>query len=175
MGQCTRRSAPDPFSPSSPPPPPQAIGCRSQAGRHTPGIFTNPSQKSHEEPRLIIVTDPLIDHQVPGESKEGGRSVHPPIHCFPFALPCRSLPVQRGVLCGRQCLTLPALPPPAARQGGVLCGHTDDRPVRHGQPCGVSGGWQGPGEGAGRAGKGPGGGLGGTGEPKSPILVAPAS
>ena len=67
------RSASDFFSPSfretSPPPPRQVIGCRSQAGRHTPGIFTNPSQKAHEEPRLIIVTDPLIDHQV---SARGG-------------------------------------------------------------------------------------------------------
>ena len=69
------RSASDFFSPSfretSPPPPRQVIGCRSQAGRHTPGIFTNPSQKAHEEPRLIIVTDPLIDHQV--SARGGGR------------------------------------------------------------------------------------------------------
>lgn len=33
------------------------------AGRFTPGSFTNQIQKAFKEPRLIIVTDPVADHQ----------------------------------------------------------------------------------------------------------------
>jgi len=33
------------------------------AGRFTPGAFTNQIQKAFREPRLLIVTDPLTDHQ----------------------------------------------------------------------------------------------------------------
>jgi len=33
------------------------------AGRFTPGTFTNQSQKKFMEPRLLIVCDPLVDHQ----------------------------------------------------------------------------------------------------------------
>jgi len=32
------------------------------AGRYTPGTFTNQSQNSFSEPRLLIVTDPRVDH-----------------------------------------------------------------------------------------------------------------
>ena len=32
-------------------------------GRYTPGTFTNQIQKKFLEPRLLIVTDPLTDHQ----------------------------------------------------------------------------------------------------------------
>lgn len=38
-------------------------GAKPIAGRFTPGAFTNPNQSSFEEPRLLIVTDPRIDHQ----------------------------------------------------------------------------------------------------------------
>lgn len=33
------------------------------AGRYTPGAFTNQIQKAFREPRLLVVTDPLTDHQ----------------------------------------------------------------------------------------------------------------
>jgi len=39
------------------------IGTRHIAGRYTPGTFTNQSQPSFVEPRVIIVTDPIKDHQ----------------------------------------------------------------------------------------------------------------
>jgi len=33
------------------------------AGRYTPGAFTNQIQQAFREPRLLVVTDPLTDHQ----------------------------------------------------------------------------------------------------------------
>jgi len=44
------------------------LGCKSAAGRHTPGTFTNQVQKNFEEPRLLILTDPRTDHQPIKES-----------------------------------------------------------------------------------------------------------
>ena len=38
-------------------------GAQAIAGRFTPGTFTNYITRSFREPRLIIVTDPLADHQ----------------------------------------------------------------------------------------------------------------
>eukprot|EP01026_Neomeris_dumetosa_P080753 TRINITY_DN89889_c0_g1_i3.p1 TRINITY_DN89889_c0_g1~~TRINITY_DN89889_c0_g1_i3.p1 ORF type:complete len:288 (+),score=45.27 TRINITY_DN89889_c0_g1_i3:198-1061(+) len=46
----------------------QYTGCKSLAGRHTPGTFTNYIQKTYEQPRLLIVTDPRTDHQPVAES-----------------------------------------------------------------------------------------------------------
>jgi small subunit ribosomal protein SAe len=40
-----------------------SIGAQAIAGRFTPGTFTNYITRSFREPRLIIVTDPLTDHQ----------------------------------------------------------------------------------------------------------------
>jgi len=39
------------------------LGARHIAGRYTPGTFTNQSQPSFVEPRVILVTDPVKDHQ----------------------------------------------------------------------------------------------------------------
>ena len=39
------------------------IGTRQIAGRFTPGTFTNQSQPSFVEPRVVLVTDPVKDHQ----------------------------------------------------------------------------------------------------------------
>jgi len=39
------------------------IGCRSIAGRITPGTFTNQRQTQYMEPRLLIASDPRVDHQ----------------------------------------------------------------------------------------------------------------
>ncbi len=38
-------------------------GAGALAGRFTPGTFTNQIQKVYREPRLLIVTDPLVDSQ----------------------------------------------------------------------------------------------------------------
>jgi small subunit ribosomal protein SAe len=46
----------------------QYLGCKSMAGRYTPGTFTNQIHKTFEEPRLIILTDPRTDHQPVKES-----------------------------------------------------------------------------------------------------------
>jgi len=41
----------------------QYTGASYIGGRYTPGTFTNQDQKRFTEPRLLIVTDPLVDHQ----------------------------------------------------------------------------------------------------------------
>ena len=38
-------------------------GATPVAGRYTPGAFTNQNQTAFREPRLLLVTDPRIDHQ----------------------------------------------------------------------------------------------------------------
>jgi small subunit ribosomal protein SAe len=38
-------------------------GSTSVAGRFTPGTFTNQIQKAFKEPRILIVSDPKLDHQ----------------------------------------------------------------------------------------------------------------
>jgi len=38
-------------------------GATAYAGRYTPGTFTNQTQSTFSEPRLLIVTDPRTDHQ----------------------------------------------------------------------------------------------------------------
>lgn len=45
-----------------------ATGAQAIAGRFTPGNFTNYITRSFKEPRLIIVTDPRVDHQAIRES-----------------------------------------------------------------------------------------------------------
>lgn len=39
------------------------VGAKAISGRFTPGTFTNYITRAFKEPRLIIVTDPRIDHQ----------------------------------------------------------------------------------------------------------------
>lgn len=46
----------------------QCTGASYVGGRYTPGTFTNQIQKKFMEPRLLIVTDPLSDHQPLKES-----------------------------------------------------------------------------------------------------------
>lgn len=38
-------------------------GAQALAGRYTPGTFTNQIQKVFMEPRVLVVTDPRVDHQ----------------------------------------------------------------------------------------------------------------
>lgn len=40
------------------------VGSSPVAGRFTPGTFTNQIQKAFREPRLLVVSDPIVDHQV---------------------------------------------------------------------------------------------------------------
>jgi len=44
------------------------IGGSSVNGRFSPGTFTNHSQAGYREPRLIVVTDPAVDHQAVREA-----------------------------------------------------------------------------------------------------------
>jgi len=44
------------------------VGCSANSGRFSPGTFTNHSQSGYKEPKLIIVTDPAIDHQAVREA-----------------------------------------------------------------------------------------------------------
>jgi len=44
------------------------IGASSTSGRFSPGTFTNHSQAGFKEPRLVIVTDPTVDHQAVREA-----------------------------------------------------------------------------------------------------------
>jgi len=39
------------------------VGCRTIVGRITPGTFTNYQQSNYFEPRLLVTSDPRIDHQ----------------------------------------------------------------------------------------------------------------
>ncbi|XP_052113716.1 40S ribosomal protein SA-like [Arachis duranensis] len=49
----------------------QYTGANAIAGRHTPGTFTNQMQTSYNEPRLLILTDPMTDHQMRGTIRPG--------------------------------------------------------------------------------------------------------
>jgi len=40
-----------------------ATGATPIAGRYTPGTFTNQIQAAFREPRLLVITDPRVDHQ----------------------------------------------------------------------------------------------------------------
>jgi len=42
----------------------QYTGANALTTRFTPGTFTNQTQKRFVEPRLLLLTDPLTDHQV---------------------------------------------------------------------------------------------------------------
>jgi len=53
-------------------------GSNSIAGRYTPGTFTNQIQAAFREPRLLIVTDPRLDHQPVTE----GSYVNIPVIAF---------------------------------------------------------------------------------------------
>jgi ribosomal protein uS2 len=50
----------------------QHTGSVAITGRFTPGTFTNQIQKAYKEPRLVIVADPRVDHQV---RERGGKLI----------------------------------------------------------------------------------------------------
>ena len=66
------------------------------AGRFTPGSFTNQIQVSFKEPRLIIIADPIADHQPITEASYVNIPIisfvnsDNPLRCIDIAIPCNN-------------------------------------------------------------------------------------
>jgi len=80
-------------------------GATAIAGRFTPGSFTNQIQQAFKEPRLVIITDPVADHQPITEASYVNIPIiafansDNPLRHIDIAIPCNNRgPVSIGLM-----------------------------------------------------------------------------